>query len=52
MKNKLIEEQKRLEKQDTWQESLRELSDDFTHGITTFQQFERAKKLLYKDIFG
>jgi len=50
--NKLIEEEKRWKKQDTWQESLRELSDDFNRGLMTFNQFERAKKLLHKDIFG
>jgi len=50
--NKLIEEEKRWKKQDTWQEALRELSDDFNNGLMTFKQFERAKKFLHRDIFG
>lgn len=50
--NELIKEQIKLDKQNTWQTSLQDLSDDFIHGLMTFHQFERAKKLLYKDIFG
>ena len=50
--NKIIQESIRQEKETTYQTAMRNLADDFNNGMLTFQEYERAKKQLHKDIFG
>jgi len=49
---KMIEEEKDYQKTKTYQETLRNIADDFNMGLITFQQHEKYKKQIHKDIFG
>ena len=49
---KQINDEIKYQKEETYQKALSEIADDFNRGLLTFQEHEKAKKELHKDIFG
>ena len=48
----MIEEEIGYQKTETYQKALQNIADDFTLGLITFEQHERYKRQIHKDIFG